>query len=148
MKTLGRLRRAHLGLFAISAVGCALVLSPSTAAATPPSLTSAQSYAVVQGLTAPLGDVTITEQSAGQLTAGDIITYRFTDSTGGSTIHLTSAPAVGGTHGLSAAAQIASSSGTLNDEVQVTIETAYSETVTLPFFNHTFAFHPTSTQPL
>ncbi|PYO60486.1 MAG: hypothetical protein DMD28_12875 [Gemmatimonadetes bacterium] len=31
---------------------------------------------------------------------------------------------------------------------QITIETAYSETVTLPFFNHTFAFHPTSTQPL
>jgi len=31
---------------------------------------------------------------------------------------------------------------------EVTIETAYSETVVLPFFTHTFAFHPTSTQPL
>ena len=31
---------------------------------------------------------------------------------------------------------------------QISIETAYSETVNLPFFNHTFAFHPTATQPL
>jgi hypothetical protein len=31
---------------------------------------------------------------------------------------------------------------------QITIETAYSETVALPFLNHTFAFHPTATEPL
>ncbi len=31
---------------------------------------------------------------------------------------------------------------------QITIETAYSETVVLPFFTHTFPFHPTATQPL
>jgi hypothetical protein len=31
---------------------------------------------------------------------------------------------------------------------EVTITTAYSETVVLPFFTHTFAFHPTATQPL
>jgi len=31
---------------------------------------------------------------------------------------------------------------------QITIETDYSETVELPFFLHTFAFHPRATQPL
>ena len=31
---------------------------------------------------------------------------------------------------------------------EITIETDYSETVELPFFLHTFAFHPRSTQPL
>ncbi|HEX4600320.1 MAG TPA: hypothetical protein VH116_02910 [Gemmatimonadales bacterium] len=31
---------------------------------------------------------------------------------------------------------------------EIIIETAYSETVDLPLFHHTFAFHPKSTQPL
>ena len=31
---------------------------------------------------------------------------------------------------------------------EITITTAYSETIVLPFFTHTFAFHPTATQPL
>jgi hypothetical protein len=31
---------------------------------------------------------------------------------------------------------------------EITITTNYSETVNLPFFNHTFVFHPKSTQPL
>ena len=31
---------------------------------------------------------------------------------------------------------------------QIVIETQYSEAVSLPFFNHTFAFHPRATQPL
>ena len=31
---------------------------------------------------------------------------------------------------------------------QITIETRYSESVSLPFFNHTFSFHPKATQPL
>jgi len=31
---------------------------------------------------------------------------------------------------------------------QITIETDYSETVELPFFLHTFTFHPRSTLPL
>src|SRR5689334_5516498 len=31
---------------------------------------------------------------------------------------------------------------------EIVIETRYSETVALPFFNHTFAFHPRTTQPL
>ena len=31
---------------------------------------------------------------------------------------------------------------------QITIETHYSESVSLPFFNHTFSFHPKATQPL
>ena len=31
---------------------------------------------------------------------------------------------------------------------QIVIETRYSESVSLPFFNHTFSFHPRATQPL
>jgi hypothetical protein len=31
---------------------------------------------------------------------------------------------------------------------EITIETVYSETVDLPFFNYTFAFHPKATQRL
>jgi hypothetical protein len=31
---------------------------------------------------------------------------------------------------------------------EIEIETAYSESVTLPLFNHTFTFHPKATQPL
>lgn len=91
-----------------------------------PTVGAADVYPVVQGLSAPLGDVTITEGLAGQLTVGDVITFRFSDAANGSTFHLTSAPAVGGSHGLSASAAIASSSGTLKDEVLVTVQTASS----------------------
>lgn len=31
---------------------------------------------------------------------------------------------------------------------EIVIETEYSESVNLPFFNHTFNFHPKATQPL
>jgi len=31
---------------------------------------------------------------------------------------------------------------------EIVIETRYSEAVSLPFFNHSFAFHPRATQPL
>ena len=31
---------------------------------------------------------------------------------------------------------------------EIVIETRYSEMVSLPFFNHSFAFHPRATQPL
>jgi hypothetical protein len=31
---------------------------------------------------------------------------------------------------------------------EIVIESTYSETVTLPFFTHTFSFHPQATQPL
>jgi hypothetical protein len=31
---------------------------------------------------------------------------------------------------------------------EIVIETGYSEFVSLPFFNHTFSFHPRATQPL
>ena len=31
---------------------------------------------------------------------------------------------------------------------QIVVETRYSEWVSLPFFNHSFAFHPRATQPL
>jgi len=31
---------------------------------------------------------------------------------------------------------------------EIVIETRYSESVSLPFFNHSFSFHPRTTQPL
>ena len=31
---------------------------------------------------------------------------------------------------------------------EIVIETGYSESVSLPFFNHTFSFHPRASQPL
>ena len=31
---------------------------------------------------------------------------------------------------------------------EITIETRYNESVSLPFFNHSFSFHPRATQPL
>ena len=31
---------------------------------------------------------------------------------------------------------------------EIVIETRYSETVSLPFFNHSFSFHPRASQPL
>jgi hypothetical protein len=31
---------------------------------------------------------------------------------------------------------------------EIVIETRYNESVSLPFFNHTFSFHPRTTQPL
>ena len=31
---------------------------------------------------------------------------------------------------------------------EIVIETHYSQSVSLPFFNHTFSFHPRATQPL
>lgn len=31
---------------------------------------------------------------------------------------------------------------------EIVIETRYSESVSLPFFNHSFSFHPKATQPL
>lgn len=31
---------------------------------------------------------------------------------------------------------------------EIVLETRYSESVSLPFFNHTFSFHPRATQPL
>jgi hypothetical protein len=99
-----------------------VVAAPQLAMATAsPTVAASHIYAVVQGQSGPLGDVTVTEGASGQLPASDVITFRFTDATSGSTIHLTSTPAVGGTHGLAASAAIASSSGTLQDEVLVTI---------------------------
>ncbi len=103
----------------------AILAAPETAWASAPSL-SAVSYPIVQGLTSPIGDVSVSEASVGQLTAGDVVTFRFEDSAVASTIHLTTAAAVGGTQGLSATATVTSSSGTLKDEVQVTIDSASS----------------------
>jgi hypothetical protein len=97
-----------------------IFMSALPALAVAPTVT-AQILPVVQGLSGPLGDVTIVEGASGQIPTGDVITYRFLDASSGSTIHLNSTPAVGGTHGLSATAVIASSSGTLLDEVVVTI---------------------------
>ena len=57
----------------------ALVLGlTQVVSASPAPTISAESYPVVQGETAPLGDIAIDESAVGQLTAGDAITFRFT----------------------------------------------------------------------
>jgi hypothetical protein len=82
---------------------------------------TAESYSVVQGSVGPLGDVAIDESSVGQLVQGDVLTFRFTDGSNGSTFHLNPGAVASGTLGLGATAVVASSSGTLDDEVIVSI---------------------------
>ena len=111
----------------LGAAGSALaLLAGAGEASAAPTVASAQSFPVVQGLTAPLGDITITEQSSGQLTVGDVITYRIADSASASTFHLTSSPSISGTHGLGGTATVASSAGNLKDLVVVTIDSPSS----------------------
>lgn len=116
----------HLALYVLAATCWILIASPGMASATPPTVGAAQVYPVVQGQSGSLGDLTVAEGNAGQLTTGDVITYRLGDAGNAPTLHLTSVPAVSGTHGLSATAAIASSSGNLHDEVVVTVQAASS----------------------
>jgi hypothetical protein len=81
---------------------------------------------VSPGTTEYLGDLDINEQAVGQLAVGDVITAQLKDSLGGATLHLTSTPTVSGSNGLAATLAVASSSGTLQDEVVVTITQASS----------------------
>jgi hypothetical protein len=109
-----------------AALSALAVLAAAPAFATAPSVASVNNFPAIQGQSDPLGDITITEASPGQLSVGDVITYRFEDSAGGATLHFATAGTVSGTNGLAATVAVASSGGSLNDEMQVTITAASS----------------------
>ena len=108
----------------LSAVVAILAGGPvATAFAVTPSVAVGSSAVlnVLQGTTAPVGNVTLTESAPGQLAVNDVITIRLKDSASASTLHLTTTPVVSGTNGLAATLAVASSSGTLQDEVVLTV---------------------------
>lgn len=113
-------RLAPLVLMALVGAG---VASPAANAATAPAAGAVNVFTVLQGSTAPVGDVTVTETSAGQLTTGDRVLFRFSDSASAATLHFGAAGTVGGSHGLTGTSKILSSSGSLLDEVEVTVVT-------------------------
>src|SRR5215210_6985446 len=99
---------------------------PVHAADPAPAVSAANVFPLAQGQTAPAGDLVVAESVPGQLTVGDVITFRFRDFNNAATLHLTPTPAVTGTNGLKASASVASTSGTLNDLVNVTIDASSS----------------------
>ena len=119
-----RVRRSALCVLT-SLVGMLLVASPSSAVAAP-TVAAINSFTVVQGTTGPVGDITVTEASAGQLLVGDKVTFRFADSASAATVHFGTAGSVGGSNGLAATVKITSSSGSLLDQMEVTIASASS----------------------
>ncbi|MBC7677393.1 MAG: hypothetical protein H7233_00135, partial [Pseudorhodobacter sp.] len=117
------MRARRLALLVLTAVAGALVAAPPAIAASLPAPGAVNVFTVLQGSTAPVGDLTLTETAAGQLTAGDKVLFHFFDSGNGATIHLGAAGTVGGSHGLTGTSKILSSSGLLLDEVEVTVVT-------------------------
>lgn len=115
-------RLARLALV-ISTVSAVLAAVAPNALAVAPAVAASNVFPVVQANSGPLGDLTITEATPGQLVAGDIVTVRFRDAGGGSTYHLNSTPVVSGTNGLTATLAVTSSSGMLNDQVLITVQT-------------------------
>lgn len=95
----------------------------ATAAAT---ISASEVSPISAGTTEYLGDLHINEATVGQLSVGDVITAQFRDALAAPTLHLTSTPTVSGTNGLAATLAVASSSGTLQDEVVVTVTQASS----------------------
>ena len=90
-----RLTRGLRPALLAAVVVASLATSAPPASAAVPTVT-AQVLPIVQGLNAPLGDITIVERSVGQLTVGDVITIQLLDASSGSTLHLVSKPAAGG----------------------------------------------------
>jgi hypothetical protein len=114
-----RFPRARLAEIAVLAATLVCAAAPVARAAAP--VVTAESYPVIQGSINPLGDVAVDESAVGELVQGDVITFRFTDGSNGSTFHLNPGAVASGTLGLGATAVVASSSGTLSDEVIVTV---------------------------
>jgi hypothetical protein len=117
------LRRLVLRVALLIVVVASVVTLPTSASAVAaPGVSAGQVYPVAQGLPGALGDVLVTETSAGQLPLGDKITVQFADSGGGATYHLSNVPMAGGTHGLSATTVVNSSSASLQDRAVITIQ--------------------------
>jgi hypothetical protein len=117
---------------ATALAAAAVLVGPSVAyAVSPPAVAVPLSLPVLAGQAGPAGDVTVTEVSPGQLQLNDVLTYRFEDTASAATLHFAAAGTVSGTNGLAATVALASSSGSLDDEMKVTI-TATSATSTFP----------------
>ncbi len=117
----GRNISSAIASLAVAVVIPLLVATPASAVA--PVASAANIFPLVPSGTAPIGDIVITEDATGDLPVGDIITLRIVDAANGSKLHLVSTPVVGATNGLNASVTTTSSSGTLNDEVLVTVDT-------------------------
>ena len=118
--------RALATTAALGVVG-ALVVTPPALAVTPLALAAVNTLNVLPGSTAAFGDLTVAEAADNKLTLGDKITFTFKDSASTSTVHFGTVGAVGGTQGLAGTVKITSSSGTLLDQMVVTV-TAISDT--------------------
>jgi hypothetical protein len=119
-----RTTRLAAGAFAASIMIFGIAATPAAAASTPPSVAAAAVFPIVQGSSAPLGDLSVTEAAPGQLQVGNVLTFRFSDASNGATLHFTGPGTVSGTNGLAATVALSSSSASLNDEMQVTITAA------------------------
>lgn len=94
-------------------------------AATAPTLSAANTFPLPAGGSGPVGDVVLTEAAPGQLQVGDVLTYLFRDA-GAATLHFATAGTLSATNGLAGTVALASSSGTLDDEMKVTVTQASS----------------------
>ena len=121
------MRLSRTAVVALVGLGGALLIIPSASAATTPTVTAVNVFNVLQGSTAPVGDVNVTESVAAQLPVGDKVTFTFTDAASASTLHFGTTPSVGGSNGLAGTVRIFSSntSGTpLLDRLEVTVSAA------------------------
>ena len=124
---------AHLSVrrAAVLSVAVTALLAASLAGAgaafgsiSPPVVAAVNVFPVGIGASAPAGDVSVTEGAVAQLQSGDVLTYRFEDSGGASTLHFATAGTVSGTNGLAATVALASSNvsgAPLDDEMKVTL---------------------------
>ncbi len=128
-----RTTRLAAGAFAASLafLGLAAMPAGATTSAAPPSVAAAAVFPIVAGSTAPLGDISVTESLPGQLQLGSVLTFRFSDSSSAATLHFTAPGTASGTNGLAASVALSSSSGSLDDEMLVTI-TGSSASSTFP----------------
>jgi len=104
----------------------AALLVPTAAQAVAPalSLAAVNNLTALPGTTAAFGDLAVTEDAAGRLKVNDTLTFTFRDNATAATVHFGTVGTVGGTNGLAGKAKIASSSGTLLDQMIVTVTAA------------------------
>ena len=120
-------RVAAAALVGITGSLVASVALPASAlAVTPLTLGAVSTLTVLPGSTAAFGDLTVAEAADNKLPLGDKLTFTFKDSASASTIHFGTVGTVGGTQGLAGTAKISSSSGTLLDQMVVTVTSVSS----------------------
>lgn len=115
------MRLHRLAATAVLGVVGALIVTPPAQAAGALTLGAVSNLVSTPGTTAAFGDLTVAEDVAGRLKVNDTITFKFQDSASASTIHFGTVGQVGGTNGLAGKAKISSSTGTLLDQMVVTV---------------------------